>query len=87
MLLRIDARELPGMRMIRLLAFIAGVLSLVGCASESGYQRTTAEFTGCSADDIQISDVNTSGANSWKAICKNDARIYKCDKQGCTELK
>jgi uncharacterized lipoprotein YajG len=76
-----------GVRMIRLLGLVVGAFFLAGCASESGYQRTTAEFTACSADDIQISDVNTSGANSWKAICKNNAKIYKCDKQGCTELK
>jgi hypothetical protein len=61
--------------------------AVVGCASDSAYQRTTADFTGCSADDIQISDVNTSGENSWKAICKNNALIYKCDKKGCTEIK
>ena len=60
---------------------------LVACASESSYQKTTATFTECSADDIQISDVNTSGANSWKAICRNNAMIYKCSKQGCTEVK
>jgi len=77
----------PGVFMTKLLVLVAGVSLLAGCASESSYQRATAEFTGCSADDIQISDVNTSGANSWKAICKNNARIYKCDKQGCTELK
>ena len=73
--------------MSKLLVLVAGVFLLAGCASESSYQRTTAEFTGCSADDIQISDVNTSGANTWKAICRNNARIFKCDKQGCTELK
>jgi uncharacterized lipoprotein YajG len=73
--------------MIKLFGLVAGALVLAGCASESGYQRTTAEFTGCSADDIQISDVNTSGANSWKAICKNNAKIYNCDNQGCTEHK
>lgn len=63
------------------------VFALVGCATENAYQRTTAERTGCSADDIQISDVNTSRANSWKAICKSNAAIYKCSKDGCTEVK
>ena len=63
------------------------LFALVGCASESSYQRTTAEFTGCSSDDIQISDVNVSGANSWKAICKSNAAIYKCSKDRCTEVK
>jgi uncharacterized lipoprotein YajG len=76
-----------GVRMTRLLVLVVGAFLLAGCASESGYQRTTAEFTGCSADDIQISDVNTSGANSWKAICKSNAKIYRCDQKGCTELK
>jgi uncharacterized lipoprotein YajG len=76
-----------GVRMNKLLVLVAGVFLLAGCASESSYQRTTAEFTACSADDIQISDVNTSGANSWKAICKNNASIFRCNQQGCTELK
>jgi hypothetical protein len=66
---------------------LAVVFALVGCASESSYQRTTSKFTRCSADDIQISDVNASGANSWKAICKSNAAIYKCSKDGCTEIK
>lgn len=58
-----------------------------GCATESKYQKTTAELTGCSADDVQISDVQTSGSNTWKAICRNDARIYRCSKAECIEIK
>jgi hypothetical protein len=66
---------------------LACLLSLVGCASEPRYQEITAGFTGCSADDIQISDVQTAGSNTWKAICRNDARIYRCSKTECTEVK
>jgi hypothetical protein len=73
--------------MSKLSVLVLGISLLVGCASESSYQKTTAGFTECSADDIQISDVNTSGANSWKAICRNNANIYRCSKQGCTEVK
>jgi hypothetical protein len=73
--------------MNRCTGFAVAILAMFGCASESSYQKTTAEHTECSADDLQISDVNTSGANSWKAICKSDARIYKCTSQGCSELR
>ena len=59
----------------------------VSCAREEAFQKSTAEFTGCSTGNIQISDVNWSGPNSWKAICKTDARIYQCTKVGCTETK
>jgi hypothetical protein len=62
-------------------------ITLAGCASEESFQKATSEFTNCSADNVQISDVNTSGDNSWKAICKSDARIYKCNRDGCTEIK
>lgn len=60
---------------------------VAGCATESKYQTTTAQLTGCSADDVQISDVQTSGSNTWKAICRNDARIYRCSKDECVEIK
>lgn len=60
---------------------------LVGCAGESSLQRTTAELTGCSEEDVQISDVQRSGANSWKAICRNNAKIYSCNSKECTEIK
>ena len=73
--------------MIKSPVLVIVVLALVGCATDSAYQKTTAEFTGCSADDIQISDVNTSGSNTWKAICRNNAKIFKCSKDGCTEIK
>lgn len=66
---------------------ISGVCALVGCATETRYQDITAAFTGCSADDVQISDVQTSGSNAWKAICRNDARIYRCTKTECIEVR
>lgn len=73
--------------MKKALLSVVGAVMVVACATDSSYQKTTAGFTGCAADDIQISDVNTSGANSWKAICRSNARIYTCSKEGCTELQ
>ena len=73
--------------MSRRIILIIGTLALVACATDSTYQKKTAEFIKCSPDDIQISDVNESGANSWKAICKQNAQIYRCNKDGCTESK
>ena len=73
--------------MLRKMLFALALVGLSACATESKYQKITAEFTGCSADDVQISDVQTSGSNTWKAICRNDARIYRCDKTECVETK
>jgi hypothetical protein len=63
------------------------LVAVLGCATDSSYQKLTSEFTGCSADNVQVSDVNHSGSNSWKAICKSDARIYACTRKGCSEVK
>ena len=60
---------------------------LMSCETDELFQKKTAEFTNCTADNVQISDVNWSGGNTWKAICRSDARIYKCHKDGCTEVK
>lgn len=68
------------------LVVVFGII-LSSCANEASQQKITSQFIECSSDNIQISDVNTSGANSWKAICRSDARIYKCAKEGCTEIK
>jgi hypothetical protein len=73
--------------MKKALLSVVGALMVVACATDSSYQKTTAGFIACAADDIQISDVNTSGANSWKAICRSNARIYTCSQDGCTELR
>jgi len=70
--------------MTKLLFLVFGII-LSSCANEASYQKMTSQFIECSSDDVQISDVNTSGANSWKAICRSDARIYKCTKESCTE--
>ena len=60
-----------------------GADDLAVCAGEIRYRRTTSDFTGCNADDIQISDVNTSGPHSWEAIRRNDASILKRSNQTC----
>ncbi len=73
--------------MPRLVSLIAVGALLLGCETDELFQKRTAEFTKCSADDVQISDVNWNGGNTWKAICRRDARIYHCSKDGCIEDK
>ena len=76
--------KFPITRLVSLL--VAGIL-MAGCETDELFQKRTAEFTTCSADDVQVSDVNWNGGNTWKAICRRDARIYQCSKTGCTEIE
>jgi hypothetical protein len=69
--------------MFRFAAVFLAALTCGACMTEAAYQKTTAGFVDCAPDDIQISDVNTSGSNSWKAICKRTAEIYRCNRQTC----
>ena len=73
--------------MARLVSLLAVTTIVMGCETDELFQKRTAEFTNCSADDVQVSDVNWKGGNTWKAICRRDARIYQCNKDGCIEDK
>jgi hypothetical protein len=72
------------MKKLLVLSIVAAIL---GCGTESTFQKLTAQYTECNSDNVQVSDVNSSGADSWKAICKSDARIYTCNREGCSEQK
>ena len=53
--------EFPITRPVSLL--VAGIV-MVGCETDELFQKRTAEFTACSADDVQVSDVNWNGGNT-----------------------